>query len=347
MQYSIKQFLLLGGAAFILVGAITPVMRALALRIGAVDAPDSGRKTQKEPVPYLGGVAIVIGVLTVSYAALLYSDFSKQTFLLASSVLLPALAMAVMGLIDDLRGLLPWPRLAAQTIVAIIVAALLISSHTIGTAFNNRILDAAVSIFWIVGVCNSINFFDNLDGGASGTVAITTFFLFLIAYDRQQVLVSALSIVTAGATFGFLLWNRPPAKIYMGDAGALFLGIVVSVLTIRLNPGVVSRGLSIAIPGALMAVPIMDTTVAVGSRIFRRISPFEGGRDHLSHRLMRIGFSRRSAAFALWGLTFFFAVLALAIYTWPDSAGKALLLVGILGWLMLASFFFRIASADI
>jgi UDP-N-acetylmuramyl pentapeptide phosphotransferase/UDP-N-acetylglucosamine-1-phosphate transferase len=100
-------------------------------------------------------------------------------------------------------------------------------------------------------------------------------------------LVSALAIVTAGATAGFLIWNRHPAKIYMGDAGSLFLGIIVSVLTIRLSPGVVPSYKSLAIPLFLMATPILDTTVAVVSRLYRGISPFQGGRDHLSHRLMR------------------------------------------------------------
>ncbi|MFA5918993.1 MAG: MraY family glycosyltransferase, partial [Candidatus Nanopelagicaceae bacterium] len=236
MQYSIRQFLLLGAFTFILVGALTPVMRSLAIRNGAVDSPNIPRKTHKEPIPYLGGVAIAIGILISSYAAMLYSDFSMHTFALASSVLVPALAISIMGLVDDLRGLEPWPRLILQTIAALIVAFILIWTHTIGTPLNNALLDSAVTIFWIVGVCNSINFFDNLDGGASGTVAVISVFLFFIAYDRQQELVSALAIVTAGATAGFLMWNKAPAKIYMGDAGALFLGIIISVLTIRLNP---------------------------------------------------------------------------------------------------------------
>ena len=230
MQYSIKQFLLLGVVTFILVGVLTPLMRMIAIRIGAFDSPNMSRKVQKEPVPYLGGVAISIGIVIVSYAALLYTDFSEKTFGLATSVLLPAIVISAMGLIDDLRGLQPWPRLAVQTSTAVVVATILISTHTIGTALNNRLLDSLITIFWIVGVCNSINFFDNLDGGASGTVAVITLFLFFIAYDRQQILVSALAIVTAGATAGFLMWNRFPARIYMGDAGALFLGIIVSVL---------------------------------------------------------------------------------------------------------------------
>lgn len=346
MQYSIRQFLLLGAFTFILVGALTPIMRSLAIRNGAVDSPNIPRKTHKEPVPYLGGVAIAIGILISSYGAMLYSDFSMHTFALASSVLIPALAISIMGLVDDLRGLEPWPRLVFQTIAAVVVASILISTNTIGTPLNIKILDSAVTIFWIVGVCNSINFFDNLDGGASGTVAVIAVFLFFIAYDRQQVLVSALAIVTAGATAGFLMWNKAPAKIYMGDAGALFLGIIISVLTIRLNPDLAPRSKSLAIPLFLMALPILDTTVAVGTRIYRGISPFQGGRDHLSHRLIRVGLNRRIVAPILWFAAAIFGALAFAIYHWPDQYGYLLMILGGLFWTSLLISFLRIPSED-
>ncbi len=346
MQYSIRQFLLLGIFTFILVGALTPIMRSVALRNGAVDLPNIPRKVHKEPVPYLGGIAIAIGILVASYGAMLYTDFSLKTFALASSVLIPATAISVMGLIDDLRGLEPWPRLVFQTIAAVIVAFILISTHTIGTPLNNALFDSAVTIFWIVGVCNSINFFDNLDGGASGTVAVITFFLFFIAYDRHQILVSALAIVTAGATAGFLMWNKAPAKIYMGDAGALFLGIIVSVLTIRLDPELAPRSKSLAIPVLLMALPILDTTVAVGSRIYRGISPFQGGRDHLSHRLIRIGLSRHVVAPLLWAAAAVYGALALAIYHWSVKLGYQLMILGAVLWILLLILFLRIPSVD-
>ncbi|NBV66719.1 MAG: undecaprenyl/decaprenyl-phosphate alpha-N-acetylglucosaminyl 1-phosphate transferase, partial [Actinobacteria bacterium] len=163
-------------------------------------------------------------------------------------------------------------------------------------AFSNQALNYAVTIIWIVGICNSINFFDNLDGGASGTVAVISIFLFAIAFNQGQSLVSALAVVTAGATLGFLIWNKVPAKIYMGDAGALFLGIIIAVLTIRLDPEVGPQSRALAIPLLLMAVPILDTTTVVISRLSRGISPFTGGRDHLSHRLMRKGLGRKATA---------------------------------------------------
>ena len=346
MHYSVRQYLALGTVTFIIVGALTPIMRAIAIRIGAFDTPNIPRKVHKEPVPYLGGVAIAIGIVIVSYTAMLYSSFSMTTFALASSVLIPALAIAVMGLVDDLKGLEPWPRLLLQILAALIVSVILISTNTIGTPLHNRFLDSAITIFWIVGVCNSINFFDNLDGGAAGTVAVIALFIFAIAYERQQVLVGALAIVTAGATAGFLLWNRAPAKIYMGDAGALFLGIIVAVLTIRLDPEITPRSKSLAIPFLLMALPVLDTTVAVVSRIRRGVSPFEGGRDHLSHRLIRLGFARDDAAMTLWFAAAYFCLVALGIYMWPVRFGYQLMGLGALSWVALLIFFFRVPSED-
>ncbi len=170
-------------------------MRKLALKVGAVDAPNMARKVQAEPVPYLGGVAIVIGVFVATYSTLIIKE---KEIALASTVLIPALLMAAMGLADDLRGLKPWPRLIAQSAVGIIVAGFLIYTDTIGTPSQIFLIDAIVTTLWIVGVCNSINFFDNLDGGAAGTVVVISFFTFLIAYDRGQLMISALSIVTAG-----------------------------------------------------------------------------------------------------------------------------------------------------
>jgi UDP-GlcNAc:undecaprenyl-phosphate GlcNAc-1-phosphate transferase len=249
-----------------------------------------------------------------------------------------------MGLWDDLKGLEPWPRLVAQTFTGILVAVILTVTDTMGFAFHNHYINYFITVIWIVGVTNSINFFDNHDGGAAGTVAVITFFLFFIAYDRQQILVSALAIVTAGATAGFLIWNRHPAKIYMGDAGSLFLGIIISVLTIRLSPGVVPSYKSLAIPIFLMATPILDTTVAVISRLYRGISPFQGGRDHLSHRLMRKGLNRRTTAFTLWGLAAIYGLIAVIIYTWPDTLGLQTIIVGSALWIAMLTAFLRIPS---
>lgn len=315
-------------------------MRKIAIRIGAVDSPNLTRKVQSEPVPYLGGVAIVLGVLVATYGAVISQS---RDFGLASTVLVPATAMAIMGLIDDLKNLNPWPRLIWQTLVGVIVAVILISTNTIGTPANIFFIDALITSLWIVGVCNSINFFDNLDGGAAGTVAIISFFTFLIAFDQGQLLVGALAIVTAGATAGFLIWNRPPAKIYMGDAGALFLGIIVAVLTIRLDPAIQPTWKSLSIPLLLMAVPLLDTTVAVTSRLARGISPFTGGRDHLSHRLMRKGLQRRTAAISLWALAGVYGISAYSVF---QGQSTLLIFLSAVTWVSLYIFFIRIPHSD-
>jgi len=346
MSLSLAQFIILGITSFALSGILTAPVRSLAIRVGAMDAPTLERKTQKEPVPYLGGVSIALTVSIITYAAVIASDSTTSTFYLASFVLVPALFMALMGLIDDLKGLQPLPRLAIQTLAGIVVSIVLVSTDTMGVAFNNSVLDIGISILWIVGICNSINFFDNIDGGAAGTVGIATLGIAFISYSRQQELVSALAIVTGGATFGFLLWNKAPAKIYMGDAGALFLGVLLSVLTIRLNPGIVPNWKSLTIPPILLAIPILDTCIAVFSRIKRGISPFQGGKDHLSHRLVRKGLERKTAAISLWGLGAVFGLLAISIYTWPDSLGTQLISATLTLWILLYIWFWKIPSED-
>jgi len=346
MSFSLLQYLFLGAVTMFFVGAITPGVRKFAIRINAIDAPIAAHKTHKIAVPYLGGLAILIGVLLASYGSLLFNGAETENYLLASYVLIPAVFISAMGLVDDLRGLEPWPRLIVQTVTASIVATTLILTDTMGVAFNNTFLNVSVSILWIVGVCNSINFFDNLDGGAAGTVVVVCIFIFIIALDRGQILVSALAIVTAGATAGFLFWNKSPAKIYMGDAGALFLGIIVSVLTIRLNPGITPNFLSLAIPLSLLAIPILDTSVAVVSRIRRGLSPFTGGRDHLSHRLIRKGMNRKSAAFALWGLSGAFGISSVLIYKFSELLGRPLVMLNLCAWILLFILFIRIPSTD-
>ena len=351
MSISTAQFVILGVAAFALTGLLTWPVRALAIRLGAMDAPNLARKSQAEPVPYLGGVAIALGI-TITTLAAVYVGGNKsgenndQLADLALTVLLPALLLGAMGLIDDLRSLSPWPRLIAQSVVGTVVALVIVNSGTTGTPFGTSTLNTVVTIFWIVGICNSINFFDNLDGAAAGAVAIAALGVFVIAFDRGQELVSALSIVTAGATIGFLMWNKSPAKIYMGDAGALFLGIIISVATIRLNPGIEPIWKSLTIPVILLAVPLLDTCVAVFSRISRRVSPLTGGKDHLSHRLVRAGLSRRLAAISLWGASGVCAVVAIVVYMYPDSFGTLLVSIFAAGWLAALVLFLRTPSHD-
>jgi UDP-GlcNAc:undecaprenyl-phosphate GlcNAc-1-phosphate transferase len=361
MSITVTQFAILGIAAFVVTGLLTWPIRALAIRFDAMDAPNLARKTQAEPVPYLGGVAIALGVTVVTLAAVYVGgnksgNNSAQLKDLALTVLLPALMLGAIGLFDDLRSLSPWPRLLAQTVIGSVIAFVIVENGTIGTPFNSSgvsadggnssWLNTLVTIVWIVGISNSINFFDNLDGAASGAVAIAALGVFVIAFDRGQELVSALSIVTAGATVGFLMWNKSPAKIYMGDAGALFLGIIISVATIRLNPGIAPTWQSLVIPLMLLAVPLLDTCVAVFSRLARGLSPLTGGKDHLSHRLVRGGLTRPQAAISLWSASGVCAMFALALYFFADTIGTLLIVSFAVLWVLALVLFLRTPSQD-
>ena len=346
MTITAGQFAILGVAAFALTGLLTWPIRALAIRLGAMDEPNLARKAQAEPVPYLGGVAIALGVSIVTFTAMFFADNDSVIIERGITAILPALFLGAIGLIDDLRSLSAWPRLVIQSVVGTVIAIILVQTGTLGIAFNNDLINTVVTILWIVGICNAINFFDNIDGAASGTVAAAALGVFFIAFDRDQELLSALTIVTAGATIGFVLWNKSPAKIYMGDAGALFLGVIISVATIRVNPGITPSWKSLAIPIILLGIPLLDTCVAVFSRVARGISPLTGGLDHLSHRLVRAGLSRPVAVISLWSASGVCTLLALAVYKYPDEWGTQIIGgFGIL-WVTGLVLFLRTKSAE-
>ena len=336
-----KEYFLLFVSAYLLVGALTPLMRKIAIATKVVDQPNASHKSHKKPVPYLGGVAIIIGIITISYSTSLISNFTSTTFWLATSVLGPALALGLIGLWDDVKDLPPLPRFIAQSIAGIFTASILIITNNVANPTGSNFFDAAITIFWVVGICNSINFFDNLDGGAAGTVAISSAALAYLALTGNQYLIAALAIVTTGATLGFLVWNKNPAKIYMGDAGALFLGVLLATLTIRLEPNSKTQIGSYLTPVFLLAVPILDTTVAVFSRLRRHISPFQGGQDHLSHRLIRAGLSRKQTALSLWMLSALYAAVAIFISRVDLNVEKYLVAAGLSLWIFLFILFFK------
>ena len=344
MSYSLLQYLLLGCITLVFVGSITPIMRKYAIRINAIDAPIAAHKTHKAPVPYLGGVAILIGVTLVSYLALAFSNFTISNFLLATSVLGPALVMGLIGLWDDLKNLPPLPRFIGQSVAGLVVAAALVLGSNVANPTGSTFADVLITVIWVVGICNSINFFDNLDGGAAGTAAISAIFLTYLAINSGQAFVAALSIVVAGATLGFLIWNRSPARIYMGDTGALFLGVLLATLAIRLNPDTQTSIGSFATPILLLAIPILDTTVAVLSRLRRGVSPFLGGKDHLSHRLVRAGLCRKKAAVTLWLLSATFALFAVILTILAKEYEVYFVAVTAFLWTLLFLGFFRTAD---
>ena len=341
MLITYNQFFVLFVLSYVFVGALTPVMRKIAVSRKIFDEPNSAHKSHTNPIPYLGGVAIILGVVNVSYLTLFLSPFTIDNFTLATSVLAPAIALGIIGLWDDLKNLNPLPRFIGQSIAGLVIATILILGDNLGNPTGLVLVDILISVIWVVGICNSINFFDNLDGGAAGTVAISSVVLTYLALSTDQFFIAALSIVIAGSTLGFLIWNKTPARIYMGDAGALFLGVLLATLTVRFEPEAESTLGSFATPLLLLAIPILDTSVAVFSRLRRKISPFQGGRDHLSHRLIRAGLSRKLTAIILWGLTIIFGIFAVLI-SLPNSGYEVIIvLISLVFWLLFFIYFFR------
>jgi UDP-GlcNAc:undecaprenyl-phosphate GlcNAc-1-phosphate transferase len=343
LSISSLEYFLLFTSSYALVGILTPLIRRIAISKNILDRPDSTHKSHTSPTPYLGGVAITIGVLIVTYSALIMSGAEANNFWLATSLLGPAVVIGVIGLWDDIKNLHPLPRFIGQSIAGIVVASILILTNNLGNPTGSTLLDVFITILWIVGICNSINFFDNLDGGAAGTTAISTIAISILTLSNGQTFLAALSLVVAGATLGFLIWNKSPARIYMGDAGALFLGVLIATLAIRLNPETQTQLASFATPLLLLAIPILDTSVAVFSRIQRGISPFKGGQDHLSHRLVRYGVTRKRAAISLWSLSALFGSFAVILTIVNKNLESYIVITSCLIWLVLFIGFSRTA----
>jgi len=341
MQISDIQYFILFVITYSLVGLLTPIMRKVAISKQILDIPTAAHKSHTQAVPYLGGVAILLGVVLVSYSALIFNGLTRNDFWLATSVLAPAVAMGLVGLWDDIKNLPPLPRFIGQSIAGLVVAVLLVISKNVANPTGSTFVDILITIIWVVGISNSINFFDNLDGGAAGTVAISAIFISYHALVNGQSFIAALAIVVTGGTLGFLIWNRAPAKIYMGDAGALFLGVLLATLTIRLNPDTQTLFASFAIPILIIAIPILDTCVAVFSRIRRGISPLEGGKDHLSHRLIRLGVSRKLAVVILWLLSIFFGLFSVIVSSVNKQNEVNFVMLPVLFWLLLFIGFYR------
>ena len=284
----------------LLVAAIsTPFFRNLALKQKILDTPNSERKIQRTAVPYLGGFGIALAVVLTTFVAITFSEATSENYFLALSVLAPAIVLGLIGFIDDKKHLTPLSRFIAQTFAGVFTALVLILTNTVGNPTNSIFLDVLLTIIWVVGICNAINFFDNMDGAAGGISALSGFGFAIIGLQNGQYFVAAFGLVLSGACVGYLFWNWNPAKIYMGDAGALFIGIILAALAVRVDPVSVSGIGAFFVPICVLALPILDTTTVVIDRLRRKVSPFEGGLDHLSHRLRRKGLSVRQSVTTL------------------------------------------------
>ena len=290
MTLNLFQYLLLLAIVATTAFGITPFFRALARRAQLLDYP-GGRKLQSSPVAYLGGLAvaapITLGSLLVIFTSISI-DLKNQFFL---GLILPSLAIAFVGLLDDLYQLPPWPRFIAQSGVGINTSLMLYLSGSGVKLFDNTWVNGFVTSLWVITIINALNFMDNMDGLATCLSIVISFSLFILSYLSGQYLVAALCIALLAACIGFLFWNRKPASIYLGDAGALYLGFLLASISIRIDVNSDSELIRVLVPLLIFAIPVIDITQVVISRVVRGKSPFEGGRDHLSHLLLKRGLS--------------------------------------------------------
>ncbi len=278
-------------SALIVAAGATPLAQRLAGRLGWVDRP-AARKMHRVPMPLLGGAAIYVAfvIALVAFGDRFYVRQVVGIFVGASLV-------SLAGLWDDRWRLSPGLKLVIQIVAALLLIATGVQVHL----FRNPWLDVPITLFWIVGITNALNLLDNMDGLAGGIAAIAAGHFTLLAAMSGQYLVGALAAALLGACLGFLLYNFNPARIFMGDSGSLFLGFLLAALGIKLRFPANVVMVTWMVPLLVLAVPIFDTTLVIVSRLRRGLNPLTSpGKDHTSHRLVRLGLTQREAVLTLY-----------------------------------------------
>ena len=322
--------------AFVVVVLLTPAVGGMARLLGVVDTP-GGRRLNLRPVPRLGGVALFLGIFVPSLAFL---PLDRET----RGLLLGAAIAVTVGAIDDFRGLLWWEKLGGQLIAAAVPVWFgiwvdrftfpLVGIHTVPAWVG-----VPLTILWIVAIMNMFNFLDGLDGLAAGVAAIAGLTFAVIALSLSKPDAAIMSAIVFGACVGFLRHNFYPARIFMGDSGALLLGFVLAALSVQ---GLLKTAATVALffPLLVLAVPIVDTTFVVARRLRHGQKVFEGDQAHLHHRFLRRGFSQPRAALTIWAWCTALAAAALATrfipfrahgvwHLWPTIAAATIALVAI------------------
>lgn len=297
----------------------TWLMIRVARRIGYVDHPGA-HKSHEQSMPYGGGVAIAAATVIPVGLAMLLSPGLDPVWLEARlgaeaaalcgglrlrlpegvTILVGALVMHVMGVVDDVRPLGPYPKLLVTVAVGLLVS---VYGGVHVADFAGRPAAIAMTVLWIVVVCNAFNFLDNMDGLSAGVAAVCSVFLVAAGLLAGQVLVPALACLFLGALLGFLHFNFPPARVFMGDAGSLFVGYMMAVLT-AMTTYFDSRGggtpYALAMPLIILAVPLYDFASVVFIRLAEGRNPMRGDQRHFSHRLVERGLSRRNAVLTIY-----------------------------------------------
>jgi UDP-GlcNAc:undecaprenyl-phosphate GlcNAc-1-phosphate transferase len=295
---------------------LTSPVRLLAIRVGLVDHPGP-RKVHLTPIPLLGGLAIFAGVALALLIAMEPSARSQTV-----GIFLGAVLVGLVGVMDD-GGLL---HHQVKLFVGMPAAALILLASGVRVQFFETfrpgqaatIADGVFTVLWVVGITAAFSIFDHMDGLCAGVAAIASFFFAVYAYWEGQSLVLTLAAAVMGASLGFLRWNFKPAKIFMGDGGAMFLGYLMATLAAKMRFGDMHHRISWIVPLLILGVPIFDTTLVVISRSRRGFLPFATpGKDHTSHRLANLGLGQRGAVLALYSSGAVFGLLALSLYLLP------------------------------
>jgi UDP-GlcNAc:undecaprenyl-phosphate GlcNAc-1-phosphate transferase len=310
-----------GLLAAAIVVLLTPAVGGMARLLGAVDRPE-GRRLNRSTVPRLGGLALFFGIFVPSLAFL---DLSGET----RGLLLGAAVATTVGAIDDFRGLRWWEKLGGQVAAAAIPVGFGIWVHRftfpiIGIHTLPDWVGMPLSVLWIVAIMNMVNFLDGLDGLATGVSAISAFTFTLIALSlpRPEIQAAILSAIVLGAALGFLRHNVYPARIFMGDSGAMLLGFVLAAIPLQ---GLLKTAsiVTLFFPLLVLAVPILDTSFVVAKRLKYRQPVYVADRQHLHHRFVNIGFSQRRAAGYIWLWCGTLAATALALrFIRPHQHGE-------------------------
>jgi UDP-GlcNAc:undecaprenyl-phosphate GlcNAc-1-phosphate transferase len=293
--------------------SLTAPVRQFALRLGMVDRPGP-RKVHLQPIPLLGGLAIYCGVFLAMAVSLVGGEAVTQVL----GILAGATLVILVGTLDD-RGLLHHQvkLFIAMPLAGLILLASGIHAQVFSVYFHGwggSVADAALTIFWVTAITASFSIFDYMDGLCAGVAAIAALFFTVLALLSGQVLVSTLAAAVMGAALGFLRWNFNPAKIFMGDGGAMFLGFLMATLALKLRMTGVSHAAEFLIPIFVLGVPIFDTTLVTISRSRRGLIPFTTpGKDHTAHRLSNCGLGTRRAVLSLYLLGSVFGLGALAV----------------------------------
>src|SRR5215475_6983014 len=297
---------------------LTVPVRALAIRVGMVDLPGP-RKVHVKPIPLLGGLAMYGGVMM---AILIVFDGAARAQVLG--IVTGATLVAVVGFLDD-RGLLHHQikLFVGMPLAAVILLLSGVRTQIFSSMIGGRtadLLDAALTVIWVVGVTASFSILDHMDGLCAGVAAMAAAFFALLSYLSGQVLVTVLAAAVLGAACGFLRWNFKPAKIFMGDGGAMFLGFLMATLALKLRFAHANAVSAWLVPVLILGATIFDTTLVTISRSRRGLLPFATpGKDHAAHRLANMGLGQRGAVLTMYMVGALSGALALLVSTFPIS----------------------------